>query len=196
MYIILSFPPTEHQSDVVLLILLDTQRKEKEKLINFCIFLSFSFFFHRFDLKLNKLCAIKFVHEHKKVPNIGDYKDESGEDKMPLVTIFQCDSEQKKIISHKKLFLIFSLTWVESNEKVLFEFVFIHHDPIWCFQFNFVLRSFFSSKSSRESFLLLILNPVWSFITPPSYMRSMSICNEINFVKGKPFAKTVFNLII
>lgn len=36
-----------------------------------------------------------FIHDSKKVPNIGDYKDESGEDKMPLVTIFQCEPEQK-----------------------------------------------------------------------------------------------------
>lgn len=76
----------------------------------FCIFFLFFLPAHKKKQILSRNINTNFCRElKKKVPNIGDYSNESGEDKMPLVTIFVEKKTPKKnqIISHKNVFYAF-----------------------------------------------------------------------------------------
>lgn len=83
----------EHRNDVPPLIFFDSTKRRRKtfKLLYFSLFSIF--FLHssnnheKWKTNFHAIKQNKKTITNKKVPNIGDYNNESGEDKMPLVTI-------------------------------------------------------------------------------------------------------------
>ena len=134
----------------------------------FCIFFLFFLPAQKKQI-LSRNINTNFYRELKKVPNIGDYSNEPGEDKMPLVTIFVEKKPRKKTkSSHTRMFFtplkqenlfFFSLTWVWSNEKVFYL-------SLLCFLFSFIMIQFGAFN--------LILFYVLYFSSHPSVERIFS----------------------